>query len=359
MIIDNTYFEKDPIYISGIANRKDDKPTEKYRLDSANSYIAIYEPIFLRNLLGEALAATAEENPQIVALLRNEAVKTSPIANYVYFYWLRTHTTVGTPAGEKVQRGEYSDEARTQHWRTISCHRGLERYGAPMLRPAAEARRTGGRAGLLFGNFRTRKLIRIMIVKSTDTVRDIIIGRAALFNLESRRFAEEIRRRAEPECCVLHRRWLPDRRIAARDPKHMTMRDLAVLNATNRSTDYFVNVLSQMLGIPKEKVADLRFIRAYRYFLHCMDTLAAISKRFADLKIEPTDEERQAQIDRPDRGIAAVVRKYVQIMNGAVSPASVYGMEWSVVYEAFESTTNDVIEQRNLSRIQTSKIKRR
>lgn len=123
-----------------------------------------------------------------------------------------------------------------------------------------------------------------MIVKSTDTVRDIIIGRAALFNLESRRFAEEIKRRAEPECCVLHRRWLPDRRIAARDPKHMTMRDLAVLNATNRSTDYFVNVLSQMLGIPKEKVADLRFIRAYRYFLHCMDTLAAISKRFADLK---------------------------------------------------------------------------
>ena len=132
-----------------------------------------------------------------------------------------------------------------------------------------------------------------------------------------------------------------------------------MLNATNRSTDYFVNVLSQMLGIPKEKVADLRFIRAYRYFLHCMDTLAAISKRFADLKIEPTDEERQAQIDRPDRGIAAVVRKYVQIMNGAVSPASVYGMEWSVVYEASESTTNDVIEQRNLSRIQTSKIKRR
>ncbi len=34
-----------------------------------------------------------------------------------------------------------------------------------------------------------------MIVKSTDTVRDIIIGRAALFNLESRRFAEEIKRR--------------------------------------------------------------------------------------------------------------------------------------------------------------------
>ena len=39
-----------------------------------------------------------------------------------------------------------------------------------------------------------------MIVKSTDTVRDIIIGRAALFNLESRRFAEEIRRRNAAYC---------------------------------------------------------------------------------------------------------------------------------------------------------------
>ena len=113
MIIDSTYFEKDPIYISGIANRKDDKPATLAQtlIDSANSYIAIYEPIFLRNLLGEALAATVEQNPEVVALLRNETTKTSPIANYVYFYWLRTHTTVGTPAGEKVQRGEYSDEA--------------------------------------------------------------------------------------------------------------------------------------------------------------------------------------------------------------------------------------------------------
>ncbi len=198
-----------------------------------------------------------------------------------------------------------------------------------------------------------------MLIKSTDTVRDILIGKAALFNLKSRQFAAQIKKRAEPEYCLLHRRWLPDKRIAARDPKHMTLRDLAVLNVTNRSTDYFAGVLSQMLGIPVERVMELRFIRAYRYFLHCMDTLAAISKKFADLKIEPTDEERQAQIDRPDRGIAAVVRKYVQIMNGAVSPASVYDMEWSVVYEAFESTTNDLIEQRNLSRIQSSKIKKR
>ncbi len=113
MIIDSTYFEKDPIYVAGIGNRKDDKPTPLAQslIDSVNSYIAIYEPRFLRNLLGEVLAATAEKNSQIVALLRNETAKTSPIANYVYFYWLRTHTTVGTPAGEKVQRGEYSDEA--------------------------------------------------------------------------------------------------------------------------------------------------------------------------------------------------------------------------------------------------------
>ena len=108
MIIDNTYFEKDPIYISGIANRKDDKPTALAQalIDSANSYIAIYEPRFLRRLCQCLTQQIAEESRLV-----NEAVKTSPIANYVYFYWLRTHTTVGTPAGEKVQRGEYSDEA--------------------------------------------------------------------------------------------------------------------------------------------------------------------------------------------------------------------------------------------------------
>ena len=115
----------------------------------------------------------------------------------------------------------------------------------------------------------------------------------------------------------------------------------------------------QMLDVSEDRIMDLQFIRAYRYFLHCMDILAAISKKFADLKIEPTDEERQAQIDRPNRGIASVVRKYVQIMNGAISPETVYDMEWSVVYETFEATTNDIIEQRNLSRIQTSKMKKR
>jgi hypothetical protein len=198
-----------------------------------------------------------------------------------------------------------------------------------------------------------------MIVKSTDTVRDIIVGKAALFNLKSRQFAEEIKKRAEPEYCILYRRWIPNNRIPARDPKHMTMRDLAVLNVTNHSTDYFVRVMVQMLDVSEDRIMDLQFIRAYRYFLHCMDILAAISKKFADLKIEPTDEERQAQIDRPNRGIASVVRKYVQIMNGAISPETVYDMEWSVVYETFEATTNDIIEQRNLSRIQTSKMKKR
>lgn len=197
-----------------------------------------------------------------------------------------------------------------------------------------------------------------MIIKPTDTVRDIVVNQAALFNLKSRQITKLIKEKEVPEYCVLHRRR-PNKRIAARHPKHMTLRDLAVLNETKRSSDYFIGVLAQMLGITKQQVMHLQFIRAYRYFLHCMDTLAAISKKFADLKIEPTDEERQAQIERPNRGITAVVRKYVQLMNGAVPPDSVYDMEWSIVYEAFESTTNDALEQRNLSRIQTSKIRKR
>lgn len=113
MIIDHTYFAQDPIYISGITNVKDDGPTPLAQslIDSVTTYISIYEPRFLRLLLGADMAATAESDPDIVALLRDETSKQSPIANYVYFYWLRTHLTIGTPAGEKVQRGEYSDMA--------------------------------------------------------------------------------------------------------------------------------------------------------------------------------------------------------------------------------------------------------
>ena len=198
-----------------------------------------------------------------------------------------------------------------------------------------------------------------MTITPNDTLADVIVRRAALFNLRSREITAIIRDRAVPDCCLLRRRWLSDRRIPARPPRRMTLRDLVVLNGTNRTSEYMIDVLVRMLGISSREVMRLRFLRAYRYFLACMDTLAGISRSFDSLHIEPTEEERQAQVERKNRGIASVARKYVQLMNGAVTLDEAYATEWSVVYEAFEAAANDAREQRNLARIQTSKIRRR
>ena len=198
-----------------------------------------------------------------------------------------------------------------------------------------------------------------MIIKPKDTIKNVLIRRAATFNLRSVEITSAIRNMVVPEYCLLRRPILRDRKIKVRNPRSMTMRDLAVLDNTDTSSDYLIRTLAQMLGISKDDVLNLRFIRAYRYFIECADTLSMISKKFASLKIEPTKEERAAQVSRPNRGIAAVVRKYIQIMNGAVSPKEVYDMEWSVVYEAFESTTNDIIEQRNMQKISEDNMKRK
>lgn len=198
-----------------------------------------------------------------------------------------------------------------------------------------------------------------MIIEPKDTIRNVLIKRAAIFNLRSVEITSAIRNMEVPEYCLLRRPILRDRKIQVRNPRFMTMRDLAVLDKTDTSSDYIIRTLSQMLGLSKDDVLNLRFIRAYRYFLECVDTLSMISKKFESLKIEPTKEERAAQVSRPNRGIASVVRKYVQIMNGAVSPDQVYDMEWSVVYEAFESTTNDIIEQRNMRKLSEDNMKRK
>lgn len=198
-----------------------------------------------------------------------------------------------------------------------------------------------------------------MIIRPQDTIEDILIRKASLFNLRSTEITKAIQNMEVPEYCILRRRFLPDKKIKARAPRFMTIYDLAVLDKTSKSSDYVIKVLSRMLAINNDQVLHLRFVRAYRYYLECIETLAAISKKFESLKIEPTKEEREAQIDRPNRGITAVVRKYVQIMNGAVSPDQVYDMEWSVVYEAFESTTNDIIEQRNMRKLSEDNMKRK
>ena len=111
MIINSTYFINE-IFIAGQANSVD--------IDSSRSklsgFIAKYEPKFLNDLLGDVLysefKAGLTENPipqkwtDLKNALANDTTKESPIANYVYYWYLRNASSTTVEAGESMQLTE-------------------------------------------------------------------------------------------------------------------------------------------------------------------------------------------------------------------------------------------------------------
>ena len=63
-------------------------------------YIAVYQKQYLLEMLGETLAATITEE-KALALFVDEALLLSPLANYVFFHYMRDNASANTPTGEK------------------------------------------------------------------------------------------------------------------------------------------------------------------------------------------------------------------------------------------------------------------
>lgn len=111
MIINSTYFINE-IFIAGQANSVD--------VDSSRSkllgFISKYEPKFLTELLGQDLysdlTAGLLEGPipqkwtDLKNALANDATKESPIANYVYYWYLRNASSTTVEVGESMQLTE-------------------------------------------------------------------------------------------------------------------------------------------------------------------------------------------------------------------------------------------------------------
>ena len=62
-------------------------------------YIAKYQKEYLIQMFGADLAADLP--PELIALVVDEETKTSPIANAVYYHWMRANQTSTLPTGEK------------------------------------------------------------------------------------------------------------------------------------------------------------------------------------------------------------------------------------------------------------------
>lgn len=89
-LIDKRYFWGN-IQITGLT--KEESETE------LNKYIAKYQAKYIKDMFGTAFD---EEIPETIkAKLFNDTLLTSPIANYVYYYWQRDKAVVQTNAGTK------------------------------------------------------------------------------------------------------------------------------------------------------------------------------------------------------------------------------------------------------------------
>lgn len=100
-LIDDTYFwgelEIDGLFknqASGLALME----AGNNSASELDKYIAKYQKYYLEQMFGETLAADLPA--ELIDLIRDEQLKTSPIANCVYYFYMRAKQTQTTAAGE-------------------------------------------------------------------------------------------------------------------------------------------------------------------------------------------------------------------------------------------------------------------
>lgn len=92
-LIDKNYF-CGGLYIADLSETR-----EAAELDR---YIAKYQKDYIKRMFGVVYSELDELPEELVALLRDETLLVSPIANYVYFQYQRDKATVTTGSGEKT-----------------------------------------------------------------------------------------------------------------------------------------------------------------------------------------------------------------------------------------------------------------
>jgi len=98
-LIDETYF--DIPGLTATSNGTTQSNVTSKRLAKLTRLIAICQKNYLRKMFGKTIAELDALPDEIHALLIDDDLKQSPLANYVYFFWLRDQESVSTMAGEK------------------------------------------------------------------------------------------------------------------------------------------------------------------------------------------------------------------------------------------------------------------
>ena len=111
-VIDSSYFVGE----RSVPNITGTHPAVTVNLASLDRLILIYEKDYLTRLLGKtlydefiaALALSTEWATGLRDALRDSTLKTSPIADYVWYFWMRQQATLITTGGATEQKSENS-----------------------------------------------------------------------------------------------------------------------------------------------------------------------------------------------------------------------------------------------------------
>lgn len=218
-----------------------------------------------------------------------------------------------------------------------------------------------------------------MKITPRNTVHDVVLRDNALFRLAVRDIVDTLKDVPAVNYVPLKRRFWFDKKIKVRGIEGLTMGELNAIEVRDPSYQSFCTVLAVMLGLVKfnktlpdgkpdwtdgfsideKQIGRLRFLRAQKYFMDIQLGLEQLGKAWKKLEMPLTANERKAQIKRPNRGLSAIVRKYCQLMNGAVNKTDAWNTRWADVYEAFEACRNDNLEQRKLHELSMPKIRRK
>lgn len=119
MIIDYTFFQDGLLLVDGAMALATPSPTNEAISNRISSFIERYEPEYLRKLLGEGLYndflvyEESEKTDDVWEEFKSRLViegfvKSSPIANYVYFHLVRSNQSTATINGVKGEENNVS-----------------------------------------------------------------------------------------------------------------------------------------------------------------------------------------------------------------------------------------------------------
>ena len=214
-----------------------------------------------------------------------------------------------------------------------------------------------------------------MKISPNDTIRKVIIKNGTLFGIGNKRIYESIAALPKPDYVKEKRRIFGWKKHEARSVAGITMGELNAIERIEATDDYFVKVLAVMLGlispkgkgskridwegagynIAREKVLELQFIRAYRYFIEIQNELKGVAKAWKKLEMPLTPQEANAQVQRKNRGMSTICLGYCQLVGGAIQPSDVWHLRWSTVYLAYEAERDKNMAQRKLAQMNKPK----